>query len=295
MARVSFEDRKKLGSAIVQIVLFGAIGYAVFFVILKIIGLSQSLFFLRLGAALAIGFGLATWLMGLRLNNYTLSDLGWRKPALRPWLQGLVIGVVAAAIALVLALLAGTKFIFSPQAGSWLGAFVPLALGLALASLGGELAYRAFPLRRLTDAIGMIPATLAIAVVAALLQSRGTFTTFFSVVNVVLATIWLSVAYFSTGGFPLAWGAHFGWTATLTLLNASTSAFMFQTPGVIHLAGPYRWIDGGPAGIEGGIVASLALFAGILYIRGAKGAFPSPRSPAPSSTRPPVTGGGQPR
>jgi len=290
MARVSFDDRKSVASAIVGILLFAAIGYAVLVVVLKIIGLSQSLFFLRLGAALAVGFGLAMWLVGLRLNNYTLSDLGWRRPALRPWLQGVVIGVVTAAIALVLALITGTRFIFSPQAGSWLAAVVPLALGLALLALGEGLA-GAFPLRRLTDAIGMIPATLTIAVIAAVLQSRGSFTTFFSIVNVVLATIWLSVAFFSAGGFPLAWGVQFGWTAMLTLLNASATTFVFQTPGVIHLAGPSRWIDGGLAGIEGGIVASLALFAGILYIRGAKGAFPSPRSPAPP-TRPPVARGG---
>ncbi len=120
----------------------------------------------------------------------------------------------------------------------------------------------------------MIPATLTIAVIAAVLQSRGSFTTFFGIVNVVLATIWLSLAFFSVRGFPLAWGVQFGWTATLTLLNASASAFVFQTPGVIHLAGPHGWIDGGPAGIEGGLVASLALFAGILYVRGAKGGPP---------------------
>jgi hypothetical protein len=275
MARVSFADRKQLAGAIVSLLLFAAIGYGVFVVVLKVIGLSLSFLYLRLGVALAIGFGLATWVVGLRLNDYTPSELGWRRPALRPWLQGVGIGVATAAIALVLALVTGTRFIFSPQAGSWLRAFVPLALGLALASLGAELAYRAFPLRRLTDAIGMVPATLTIAVIAAVVQSRGSFTTFFGVVNVVLATIWLSVAFFSAGGFPLAWGAHFGWMATLTLLNASAGAFVFETPGVIHLAGPHSWIDGGLAGIEGGIVASLALFAGILYVRGRKGAFPA--------------------
>ena len=293
MARVSFGDRKSVASAIVNVLLFTAIGYAVFLGVGKVIGLGPSLFFLRLGAALVIGFGLATWVIGVRLNHYTWSDLGWRQAAVRPWLQGVVIGVVTAAIALVLALITGTRFIFSSQAGSWLAAVVPLALGLALMALGG-LAYLAFPLRRLTDVIGMIPATLTIAVIAAVLQSRGSFTTFFSIVNVVLATIWLSVAFFSAGGFPLAWGVQFGWTAMLTLLNASATTFVFQTPGVIHLAGPYRWIDGGPTGIEGGIVASLALFAGILYIRGAKGAFPSPRSPA-RPIGPPVAGGGPPR
>jgi len=273
MARVSFDDRKQLAGAILSILLFAAIGYAVFFVVLKVIGLSLSLLFLRLGAALAIGFGFATWVMGLRLCNYSLSDLGWRRPALRPWLQGVVIGVATAAIALVLAFITGTRFVFSPQTGSWLAAVVPLALGLALMAVGEVLA-GAFPLRRLTDAIGMIPATLTIAVIAAVLQSRGSFTTFFGIVNVVLATIWLSLAFFSVRGFPLAWGVQFGWTATLTLLNASASAFVFQTPGVIHLAGPHGWIDGGPAGIEGGLVASLALFAGILYVRGAKGGPP---------------------
>ena len=293
MARVSFDDRRSVASAVVSILLFTAIGYAVFLGVGKVIGLGPSLFFLRLGAALVIGFGLATWVIGVRLNHYTWSDLGWRRPALRPWLQGVVIGVVTAAIALVLALITGTRFIFSSQAGSWLAALVPLALGLALMALGG-LAYLAFPLRRLSEVIGMIPATLTIAVIAALLQSRGSFTTFFGIVNAILATIWLSLAFFSAGGFPLAWGVQFGWTAMLTLLNASATTFVLQTPGVIHLAGPYRWIDGGPAGIEGGIVASLALFAGILYIRGAKGAFPSPRSPAPP-IRPPVARGGPPR
>src|SRR5256885_8209173 len=67
--------------------------------------------------------------------------------------------------------------------------------------------------------------------------------TTFSTVNVALAGVWLACAFFSPGGMPLAWGAHFGWNATLALgFEAPVSGYVFPSPAITYHAGAHRWI-----------------------------------------------------
>src|SRR5438034_11730512 len=123
---------------------------------------------------------------------------------------------------------------------------------------------------------------LLLAVLFGLLHAKNPNATVFSSVNVALAAIWLSIAFFSTGGMPLAWGAHFGWNAGLAVLfDAPVSGFIFHVPVVEYTPGLHRWIDGGAFGPEGGIVATIALIAGSLFLLTRANAF----SPQPAAVQ----------
>src|SRR5213078_1947918 len=91
--------------------------------------------------------------------------------------------------------------------------------------------------------------------------------TAFSTLNVALAGVWLACAFFSPGGMPLAWGAHFGWNATLALgFEAPVSGYVFPVPAIAYRAGAHGWIDGGAFGPEGGIVTTLEMLVGTVSL-----------------------------
>src|SRR5260221_5799668 len=86
----------------------------------------------------------------------------------------------------------------------WPRVALPLGLGLLLAALGEELMFRGYPLRRLGDAIGALPAMLVLALLFGVAHVGNYHATFFSTVNVALAAMWLSFAFFSNDGIALA-------------------------------------------------------------------------------------------
>ncbi len=263
-----------------------AVGWVVLFAILALgvtLGLSalvpgwggQRWFIARNGAYQVIGFGLATLVVGRLLNQYSWDRMGWHADPthggiVRRLLRGVGLGVVMAAVAV------GMAFAFDQAAvsffadwGFWLSVSLPLGLGLLLAALSEELMFRGYPLRRLADAIGALPAMLVITLGFALAHAGNDNVTQLGLVNIFLAGVWLSVAFFSTGGMLLAWGAHFGWNAALAVgFDAPVSGYKFQVPMVEYTPGVHTWVDGGAFGPEGGIVATIVLIAGTFAIIG---------------------------
>src|SRR5258706_3207097 len=95
---------------------------------------------------------------------------------------------------------------------------------------------------------------LILAVLFGLAHAKNDNATFFSTVNVALAAVWLSFAFFSTGGMALAWGLHFGWNAGLAILfDAPLSGYEFQVPAVEYTPAHPPRVDGGPVEPEAGI------------------------------------------
>src|SRR5438445_583297 len=118
---------------------------------------------------------------------------------------------------------------------------------------------------------GAPPAMLILALLFGIAHARNPSATVFSTVNVALAAVWLSFAFFSAGGMALAWGLHFGWNAGLAILfDAPVSGYAFQVPVVEYTPGGHAWVDGGPFGPEGGIVTTIVLIAGTLAVIGAR-------------------------
>jgi membrane protease YdiL (CAAX protease family) len=217
------------------------------------------------GAAV-LGFGFATWLVGRRLDRRSWEALGWRpRTGVTLGLAGgVACGCLMAVGAVGLAVLAGGATVrLTPPESGWGAAAAPLGVGLLLAALAEELMFRGYPLRRLATALGAAPATAAGALGFGLTHLGNPGATAFSTVNVALAGVWLACAFFSPGAMPLAWGAHFGWNATLALgFDAPVSGYAFGVPGIDYRPGAHAWLDGGRFGPEGGIVATLVTLAG---------------------------------
>jgi membrane protease YdiL (CAAX protease family) len=140
-------------------------------------------------------------------------------------------------------------------------------LGVLLAALGEELAFRGYPLSRLADAVGPAGAAGLSAVLFGAAHLANPQATVLGVVNIALAGVWLSLAFFSPGGMPLAWGVHFGWNAALAeLFHAPVSGYAFPGPGIHYSPGRYTWLDGGLFGPEGGLVGTVAIVAGVAIV-----------------------------
>ncbi len=279
MARVSLEDVKRVAIALGWIVLYTAVGLGI------TIGISNVVpgwggprwYVFRNGAYEVTGLLIATLVVGHLLNKYPWARMGWQAqsgghgiPA--RVLRGIGLGAVMAALAIGLAFVLDRATLHLTGDWSlWPKVAVPLALGLLLAALGEELMFRGYPLRRLADAIGARAAMILLALLFGFAHAKNPSATVFSTVNVALAAIWLSFAFFSAGGMALAWGLHFGWNAGLSILfDAPVSGYTFQVPAVEYTPGRHPWVDGGPFGPEGGIVTTIVLIAGTLAVLGAR-------------------------
>lgn len=277
MARVSFEDVKRVGIALAWILLFAVIGFAITIGLAELLPAwgGQRWFVLRTGLFEVIGFIVATVVVGQLLNKYSWDRMGWHTQpgGLLPRLtRGVGLGALMAALAI------GLAFVFDHATvhitGDWQiwpRVVLPLGLGLLLAALGEELMFRGYPLRRLADAVGPLPAMLILAALFGIAHMKNPNATFFSTINVALAAVWLSFAFFSAGGMALAWGLHFGWNTGLSILfDAPVSGYMFNVPAVEYTPGNHAWVDGGVFGPEGGIVTTIVLIAGTLAVIGAR-------------------------
>jgi len=220
-----------------------------------------------------IGFAAATWLVGVRLAAHSWTDLGWRTGGgvARALVRGSAVGALAAALALALTVVpGGARVLVVHHWSAYLGAAAPLALGLLGAALFEELVFRGFPLRRLANALGAWPATLLLAVGFGAAHLPNDNATPFGILNVALAGVWFSIAFFSPSGIALGWGLHFGWNFALALLGAPVSGMRLGPPQAVYHPGPHAWFDGGAFGPEGGLVGTIAIATGVAAILGSR-------------------------
>jgi membrane protease YdiL (CAAX protease family) len=288
VARVSFQEvaerAKQLAIALAWIVAFVAVGIAGSALLnaLNPVPATSPWWLAANSGGQAIGFLLATWLVGLRLNKHSWDQMGWHTgggEGLRGRIaRGVALGAVMAVIAIGLSFIGSRATVhLTGDWSRWLALAPPLAVGLVLAALTEELVFRGYPLRRLTDAVGPWVAMTLLVVPFGLLHLKNPHATFFSGVNVMLAGVWLSFAFFSHGGMGYAWGLHFGWNAGLaTLFDAPVSGYEFHVPAVEYTQGQRAWVDGGAFGPEGGLVATIVLIAGTLAVIGSR--FTQPRT-----------------
>jgi membrane protease YdiL (CAAX protease family) len=226
---------------------------------------------------LVIGFVAATWFVGVRLARHSWADLGWRPEGgsrsgiLRALARGFAVGAMAAALAMTLTLVVGGAGLrVAHHWSAYVTAALPLTLGLLGAALFEELVFRGFPIRRLADALGAWPATVILSVAFALAHLPNDNVSPFGILNVGLAGVWLSIAFFSPGGIALGWGLHFGWNLGLALLGAPVSGMRFGPPQAVYHPGPHPWLDGGAFGPEGGLVGTIAMATGLVVILGSR-------------------------
>ncbi len=275
-ARVSFvAGLKSLGIALAWLAAFLVVGVGVIVLLAWIVPDAPDTWWLARGAAIqALGFGVATWVVGRRLNRRSWAELGWRSAASPPraFGRGAGLGLAMAVLAIGVSVVAGGAHLrFVALRGSSLGAAGAVLLGLLCAALSEELLFRGYPLRRLSEAVGPAGATLLLSSGFAASHLGNPNATAPGVVNIALAGFWLSVAFFSPGGMTLAWGAHFGWNAALgELFDAPVSGYSLAAPVVHYAPGGHAWLDGGRFGPEGGVVATIAFLAGAAALLGSR-------------------------
>lgn len=285
MARVSFEGVKQVLIAVAWVMAFAAVGIAISVVLNSVLAVHQSSpwWLAATSAGQAIGFVAATALVGWKLNKYSWDRMGWRRWGGGADLGvsfpgGVILGVVMAAIAIGLASVAsGARVRLTGDWFRWPAIALPLGVGLLCAALTEELLFRGYPLRRLADAVGPWMAMALLVVPFGLAHIGNPNAGAFGIINVMLAGVWLSFAFFSAGGMAYAWGLHFGWNAGLAMIfDAPVSGYRWQVPAVEYFAGARPWVDGGAFGPEAGLVATIVLIAGTLAVLGSR--FTQPRT-----------------
>jgi membrane protease YdiL (CAAX protease family) len=217
------------------------------------------------GLSQLFGFALATWLIGVRVLKLTTTDLRWRTRGVRGFGRGMLLGVSAALVALLLALPAGGGWSSDRGTLAEYGGKVMLTLGaLAAPALSEEVAFRGLPIVLLAAALGRWRAIVALALVFALVHAKNPHVTPFGLANIALAGVLLGVAFFAPGGIWTAFGAHLGWNATLAGADAPVSGMPVAIPFIDHHAGSPAWLTGGAFGPEGGLTATIAILAATL-------------------------------
>jgi hypothetical protein len=206
----------------------------------------------------------------VRRRLTTWGDLGWRgpRPDASAFGSGAAIGAAMAAGAVVLAVVLGSAAIVTTgePLTALAGVALRLVVFLGLAALVEELLFRGYPLARLARALGRAPASLAFAIVFAAVHLGNPAVSAFGLVNIGLASLVLSAAFFAPGGLPLAWGVHFGWNAGLAIADAPVSGLSFDLPGLDFVTGAPAWVTGGAFGPEGGVVASVVMLIALAVL-----------------------------
>jgi membrane protease YdiL (CAAX protease family) len=214
-----------------------------------------------------LGFAIATWFIGRRILHLSWADLRWtpRRDIVQGLTVGLILGVVPAAIAVLVALpVAGAQITADTTTpGSYLGQVGLTFVLLIPAALLEEMMFRGVGQVVLARAFGRLPAIIGLSILFALAHIANDNSTALGLVNIGLAGIFLGLVFYLPGGIWTAWGAHFGWNATLAAFDAPVSGLPFPIPAINYFPGQPDWLTGGAFGPEGGALASIVLVATI--------------------------------
>jgi membrane protease YdiL (CAAX protease family) len=183
--------------------------------------------------------------------------------------RGTVVGCGVAATALVIAVVVGGARIEATGEpfGAYAQAAGTLLAGLAVAALAEELLFRGFPLARLAEPFGRVGASVLLAGLFAAAHFRNPDLSALGLVNIALASLVLSAAFFTPGGLPMAWGVHWGWNGGLVVgADAPVSGLTFDMPALEFYTGRATWVTGGAFGPEGGIAASIAMALALIWL-----------------------------
>jgi membrane protease YdiL (CAAX protease family) len=137
----------------------------------------------------------------------------------------------------------------------------------AVGAYGEELLFRGYLFQTLTAGTNRIIAVAAFSVFFALAHLSNPHVTLFSLVNIALAGVWLSVAYYQSGALWYPIGVHFGWNFFQHIYAFPVSGGHFEAfqPAMLVQRGP-EWLTGGAFGPEGGALTTVALLVSTLYI-----------------------------
>jgi CAAX protease family protein len=227
-------------------------------------------FTLVYGLALAGGFGMATWIIGVKALHLDARVLRWRTDmgAMRGFAGGFALGAVPAAVAMTLGVVTGGAA-WLRDAGSlpeYIAGVAKTWLVLAPVALGEELMFRGLPLVLCARTFGRPAAIVLLSVLFAIAHVNNPDVGVRALGNIALAGILLSLVFYSPGGMWASFGAHLGWNGTLAALGAPVSGLPFDIPYVDYAMGKPEWLTGGSFGPEAGLLSTLTITTTIVLV-----------------------------
>lgn len=208
-----------------------------------------------------------------QLSERKIASLGYsrHKGWIKDLLAGISIGfIMIGVITLVLSLFKSATLVrqTSPASNSLIGISLTVLIILIAASLE-EVLFRGFALQALAENLSPLTAALIMSVPFGLLHLGNPAASTFSLINTILAGVWLSLSYFKTRSLWLVTGLHFSWNLSMGTI------FGFPVSGITELStyAPFRALDNGPNwwtggsyGPEGGAIVTLILIVGTIAI-----------------------------
>lgn len=142
-----------------------------------------------------------------------------------------------------------------------------LALYIAV-GYGEELMFRGYLFQTFIEGTNKLIAMLSISLLFAVAHANNPNASLFGLINVGLAGIWLSIAYFKTRTLWLPIGLHISWNFFQGFVYSypvSGTTSEKEQIGKAIVTGP-DWLTGGAFGPEGGALATLMLIIGTALI-----------------------------
>jgi membrane protease YdiL (CAAX protease family) len=152
--------------------------------------------------------------------------------------------------------------------------FASIVFGILLAAaMAEELMFRGYPFQRLVEGMGAIGAILVLSAMFGAVHMRNPHVSdnrwvqIFAFSNTLLIGIVLAIAYLRTRALWLPWGLHFGWNAALGLIYGLPVSGINQFSVIVKskASGP-EWLLGGGYGLEGGMLGTLVILLGLVYV-----------------------------
>lgn len=235
-------------------------GSPVFFIVNSLVSLAVAL--------------VAGWLCGRYLERLPFSSFGTsvEGPWIRNLLLGLILGIVTFAFGAGLGVAGGgLSFSFSQSTASdvlWT-LFISF-LVFAAAAAFEEALFRGYILQTFVRSELSLVGVILTSLLFASVHNANPGATTLSWVNTFIAGVWFGVAYLKSRDLWLPFGAHLAWNW------AQGSIFGVEVSGLTEIvkspflresdAGP-TWLTGGNYGIEGGVIATVALILSTVAIK----------------------------
>ena len=251
--------------------------------------------FVLLFAALGAGYFCTRLLEGL---PWRALGLGFHAGWLRDLLVGSAIGIASLTVATAIATAGGgLTFTFSGRSTSLqVGeTLVFSAMLFVLAALAEEALFRGYPLQTLARARLVVLGVLVTSFgFAAIHLGNPNLHEMLPYLNLLLAGVWLAVAYVRTRSLWFPLGVHWAWNwALASLFGLPVSGINDLAPhSVLHGIdlGP-TWLTGGNFGIEGGLACTITLIVSTLFIWRTRLVSATPEMEELTSQENPVTAG----
>ncbi|HEX7918229.1 MAG TPA: CPBP family intramembrane glutamic endopeptidase, partial [Gemmatimonadales bacterium] len=237
-----------------------------------------------------LGFGVATWVIGILAMKLSWADLRYRGAGNggKGFVVGLGVGAAPALAAMAIAAPTGNAG-WALDGGTfveWLSAVSGLAVLLLPAAFAEEVLFRGVGYVALSKAFGRLGPAIVLSLLFGAAHLGNPNVTNLAVANVALAGVFLSAAFWLPGGMWAATGVHLGWNLTLAAFGAPVSGIPFTLPMLDYATGGPQWLTGGNFGPEGGIIATLIIgIASVWLFRRTTPRVRSGQAPeAPSTT-----------